>query len=205
MDKPKIQFDTARLYVRSVEESDKEAYMNLRVETSDIALAYQIHPGFRDCEWNGELNSQKDIFLAAFLKENDMMIASASFQNYESDCIELGFDVTEQYRNQGFATELVQGMLEMFNVLFSGKTASIKTNVTNSACRRVAEKCGGVFSGYEPTMAVMAMETLLESYGNKPIDDKELLAIRIKSAEFIEKNKEGVCVYVFRADHNSTK
>ena len=61
MDKPKIQFDTARLYVRSVEESDKEAYMNLRVETSDIALAYQTHPGFRDCEWNGELSSQKDI------------------------------------------------------------------------------------------------------------------------------------------------
>ena len=39
------------------------------------------------------------------------------------------------------------------------------------------------------------METLLESYGNKPIDDKELLAIRIKSAEFIEENKK-VSAYI---------
>ncbi len=73
--------------------------------------------------------------------------------------------------------------------------------MTNSACRRVAEKSGGIFSGYEPTMAAKAMATLIESYGNKPTDDKELLAIRIKSADYIEKNKEGVCVYTFGANH----
>ena len=201
MDKPIINFDTARLYIRSVEESDKEAYMNLRVETSEITQAYQSFPGFRDHEWNEELNSQKDIFLAVFLKENDMMIASASFQNYESDCIEFGFDVTERYRKQGIATELVQGMLEIVHTLFPGKMVNIKTNATNTACRRVAEKCGGIFSGYEPTMAAVALETLLESYGNKPTDDNEVLAIRKKSAEFIEENKEGACVYIFGTDH----
>lgn len=201
MDKPNIHFDTERLHVRSVEESDKEAYMDLRVETSEIAQAYQTLPGFRDREWNGELNSQKDIFLSAFLKENDVLIASASFQNYESDCIELGFDVTERYREQGIATELVQGMLEMVSNLFPGKTVSIKTNVTNSACRRVAEKCGGVFSGYEPNRAAMAMETLLESFGNKPTDNKELQAMRMASAEYIKENKETVCVYIFGADY----
>lgn len=201
MDKPIIHFDTERLHVRSVEESDKEAYMDLRVETSEIAQAYQTLPGFRDREWNGELNSQKDIFLSVFLKKNDVLIASASFQNYESDCIELGFDVTERYRKQGIATELVQGMLEIVSTLFPGKTVSIKTNVTNSACRRVAEKCGGVFSGYEPNRAAMAMETLLESFGNKPTDNKELQAMRMASAEYIKENKETVCVYIFGADY----
>lgn len=201
MDKPKIHFDTARLYVLSVEESDKEVYMNLRVETSDIAQAYHSFPRFRDHEWNGELNSQRDIFMAVFLKENDMLIASASFQNYESECIELGFDVTERYRKQGIAAELVQGMLKTVHTLFPEKRVNIKTNVTNFACRRVAEKCGGVFSGYEPTRTAVALKTLLESYGNKPTDDKEVLAIRKKSAEFIEENKEGVCVYIFGADH----
>ncbi len=122
MNKPKIHFDTPRLYVRSVEETDKEAYMNLRVDASEIAQAYQRFPGFRDSEWDGELNSQKDIFLAVFLKENDVLIVSASFQNYESDCIEIGFDVVERYRKQGIATELVQGMLEIVNTIFLGKT-----------------------------------------------------------------------------------
>ena len=200
MDKPKIHFDTPRLYVRSVEESDKEAYMNLRVETSEIAHAYQSLPGFRDREWDGELNSQKDTLLAAFLKENNLLVASASFQSYESNCIELGFDVSERYRRQGFATELVQGMLKTISTIFPDKTVSLRTAVTNTACRRVAEKCGGVFSGYEPTRATMAMAALMESYGNTPTDDKELLAMRIKGTEFIEENKEGVCVYIFGVD-----
>lgn len=57
MDKLKIFFDTERLSVRSIEKSDKEAYMNLRAVTSEIAQAYQILPGFRDQEWNLSLSS----------------------------------------------------------------------------------------------------------------------------------------------------
>lgn len=34
MDKPKISFKTERLFICSIEESDKEMYMDLRVETS---------------------------------------------------------------------------------------------------------------------------------------------------------------------------
>ncbi len=68
MEKPKISFDTERLYVRSVEETDKDDYMNLRVETSELSQAYQSVPGFRDYEWEGELNSQKDIYMAVFMK-----------------------------------------------------------------------------------------------------------------------------------------
>lgn len=197
MEKPKISFDTERLYVRSVEEMDKDDYMNLRVETSELSQAYQSVPGFRDHEWEGELNSRKDIYMAVFMKTNDKIVASCSFQGYEGDCVELGFDVEEQYRKQGIATELVQGMLRTVSTVFSGKPVMIRTNVTNTACRRVAEKCGGVFSGYEATLAAKAIAGLMESYGNKPTDDEELLEMRQRNAEFIEENKEGVCGYRF--------
>lgn len=197
MEKPKISFDTERLYVRSVEETDKDDYMNLRVETSELSQAYQSVAGFRDYEWEGELNCQKDIYMAVFMKADDKMVANCSFQGYEGDCVELGFDVEEQYRKQGIARELVQGMLRTVRTVFSGKPVMIRTNVTNTACRRVAEKCGGVFSGYEPTLAAKAIARLMESYGNKPIDDEELLEMRQRNAEFIEENKEGVCVYRF--------
>ena len=197
MEKPKIFFDTKRLYVRSVEAKDKEDYMNLRVETSELSQAYQSFPGFRDYEWEGELNSRKDIYMAVFMKADDKMVASCSFQSYEGECVELGFDVKEQYRKQGIATELVQGMLRTVRTLFSGKPVMIRTNVTNAACRRVAEKCGGVFSGYEPTLAAKAIAGLIESYGNKSTDDEELLEMRKRNPEFIEENKEGVCVYRF--------
>lgn len=131
------------------------------------------------------------------MKTNDKMVASCSFQGYVGDSVELGFDVEEQYRKQGIATELVQGMLRTVSTVFSGKPVMIRTNVTNTACRRVAEKCGGVFSGYEPTLAAKAIARLMESYGNKPTDDEELLEMRQRNAEFIEENKKGVCVYRF--------
>ena len=51
MEKPKISFETERLYVCSVEEADKEVYMDLREETSELSRAYQSVPGFRDYKW----------------------------------------------------------------------------------------------------------------------------------------------------------
>ena len=55
-------------------------------------------------------------------------------------------------------------------------------------------------------MVPKAVATLIESYGNRHTDDKELLAIRIKSAGFIEEKKRCVCVYIpfgqiIREDH----
>ncbi len=195
MEKPRISFFTDRLYVRSVEESDKEKYMDLREATSSLASAYKSFPGFRDHEWEGEFNSPNEIYVAVFLKDSQDLVASASFQKFDTDTIEFGFDVAEAYRNQGIATELIKGMIQTEHTLFPGKPFVIRTDVDNAACRRVAEKCGGYLTGYEPTLAAKAIATLMESYGNKPTDDEELIQMRKKNAEFIEENKEGVCVY----------
>ena len=111
MDKPKIAFETERLIVRSIEEADKEAYMDLRAATSKFASVYEEVPGYRDREWDHELNSEEEIYLAAFLKDGNSLAAISSFQNIGSDTIEFGFDVWEQYRNQGLATELIRGMI----------------------------------------------------------------------------------------------
>ena len=62
----------------------------------------------------------------------------------------------------------------------------IRTDVTNAACRRVAEKCGGVMTGYEPTLASKAIAALMESYGNKLTDDEDMKKKKKKNADFIE-------------------
>ena len=54
MGKLRVSFFTDRLYVRSVEKTDKEKYMNLRETTSSLAAAYKSLPGFRENEWEGE-------------------------------------------------------------------------------------------------------------------------------------------------------
>lgn len=195
MEKPRISFFTDRLYIRSVEKSDKDKYMNLRETTSPLASVYKSLPGFRDHEWEGELNSPNDIYVAAFLKDTLELVAIASFQNYDTDTIEFGFDVSESYRNQGIATELIRGMVQTAHTFFPGKTFVIRTDMTNAACRRVAEKCGGILTECEPTLAAKVIANFIKLYDYKSTDDPALIQRRKKNAEFIEENKEGVCIY----------
>ena len=68
MDKPRISFLTDRLYIRSVEESDKEDYMALRIATSELAEAYESNPAFGDHEWAYELNSSCDVYLSVLFQ-----------------------------------------------------------------------------------------------------------------------------------------
>ena len=144
-----MDFETKRLHIRSVEEKDKEPYMSLRSNNSDFSAAYEILPGFFDYEWEGELNSKEDIYLSVFFKDNGIFVGSASIQSYKEDIAELGFDVCKEYWNQGIATEILNGLIGEAYRLYKFSKIVVRANKDNLASRRVAEKCGGAFEGYE--------------------------------------------------------
>ena len=110
-DKPIIDFETERLHIRSVQECDKEAYIALRIQNSMTPKAYEKIPGFRDYEWESELNGDGDLFLSVFLKPEELFVASASIQHYKKPAIEIGYDVVKEYQNRGIATELIKGLV----------------------------------------------------------------------------------------------
>ena len=99
--------------------------------------------------------------------------------------------MAEWYRKQGIATELVLGMLREARILFPGKKIKIRTDVTNAACRRVAEKCGAVLAGYEPDVLARALIQYLDMYGKEPTEDPKTLEKRREYTEYIENNREG--------------
>ena len=195
MEKPLIEFETERLYVRPVRENDKEEYMALRASTSILSEYYEKNSEHLNHEWNNEFNSKDNIYLSVFLKENGSFAASCSFQKYQSDTIEFGFDVMAEYRNQGFATELVKGMLRVMHLQFPGKSVKIRTRKDNAACRRVADKCGGIIVGYEPD----PLFTLLADLAGKIREDAQTspaLKKRVKEIDdLLAQKKETVCVY----------
>lgn len=203
MEKPRISFETERLIVRSIEDADQEYYMDLRAETSELAAAYQTLPGFREKEWDTELNGTDDIYMAAFLKEDSTFVASCSFQNYVGDVLELGYDVVAEYRNRGIATELVNGMLVTAFSVFAGKPALIKTKSSNQACRRVAEKCGGEFKGYEETPAAKAIASMMQELREKDPEDETFKKLQKENEAFLEESKDGVCIYTFSAKNKT--
>ena len=196
MEKPIIKFETERLFVRSVQEKDKEYSMALRVGNSEISDAYNSSPGFCDMEWNHELTSRDDIFLSAFLKETGRFIASGSIQKFKTNTIEFGFDVLAEYRNRGVAAELVNGMLQVVRTQFPGRSVRIRTRRENAACRRVAEKCGGVLTEYEADPWELAILRLIETLEKEDPDSDLLKSVKKDYPEgTLALEKDSIFVY----------
>lgn len=193
-EKPFIDFETDHLYIRNVAEEDKDDYMSLRVNNSNISMAYSIIPDFTDFEWNGELNGQDDIYFSVFRKPDKSFVASASIQNYREETAELGYDVKEGYRNMGIATELIKGLLAEFHRLLPDTKVIIRADHENDASRRVAEKCGGTLIRMEDSFAYRifsATKKSLEEAG-KDIDQSDSYN---DMRELMEKGKNSVYVY----------
>ena len=120
MEKPSIVLETERLYIRPVQEMDKDAYMSIRVANSDFTAAYQTWTELYDRVWECELESKDSLYLSVFQKADHVLVASASIQNYSHDMIELGYDVAEGYRNRGFATEVLGALTVRVHEEFPG-------------------------------------------------------------------------------------
>ena len=191
LDRPIIDFETDRLHIRTVCEADRDAYMSLRVNNSDLSTAYSIIPGFEDYEWESELQGNGDIYLSVFLKPDETFIASASIQGYQTEIVELGYDVVEEYRNQGFATEIVEGLRSETRRIRPDAEIIIRINKDNEASKRVAEKCGGKFKRYEDSVVSRMLASEIKEKSN----NKEMNEIRLKMAELVESGKDAVCVY----------
>ena len=192
--KPFIDFETERLHIRSVIEADKNEYMALRVNNSNISKAYSIMPDFTDYEWDGELNGEEDIHLSVFLKLDGIFVASASVQNYQEETVEIGYDVKEESRNAGIATEIVKGLLAEVHRLFPKSKVIIRADYENDASKRVAEKCGGVLIRREDSLACRMFsitKNALEAEG-KDFEQSEQYA---DMRALMEKGKDAVCVY----------
>ncbi len=187
--KPIIDFETERLHIRNVSECDKDEYMSLRVNNSPTSKAYSVIPGFRDFEWDGELHCDHDIYLSVFLRPDEIFVASASIQHYRNETVELGYDVVEEYRNRGFATEIVKGLVMTVHDLDLRKRIIIRTDIENEASKKVAEKCGAKIIEYEDPFVSRMLSKTLDSYK----DSKKYNDVK----QYVEKNKSSVCVYEF--------
>ena len=191
MDKPIIEFETGRLVVRSVQEGDKDEYMALRVQTSDISRAYSTIEGFTEYEWENELNDSDDIYMSVFLKSDFVFVASASIQNFKENSIYIGYDVKEEYRNMGIATELVIGLVKQAHSFFPESKVLSRIRVDNDVSRKVTEQCGGIIKGYEDTYFAKQVKRMMSSrtYNQIKPENKKVLESILLSGE------NGVCVY----------
>ncbi len=189
--KPILDFETERLHIRSVRAEDRDAYMAIRVKTSEFSGAYSILPELSRYEWESELDGGEEIYLSAFLRSTGELAAIGSLQQIGTPVICIGFDVAETLRNQGLATELASALTKKAHLLFPEAEVLIKMRKSNDASRRVAEKCGGVFTGYEDTPVTKLLEAAAAGVG----DPQSSRKLKAGLMDVMKQGKNGVCVY----------
>ena len=184
MEKPYIEIETEHFFIRSVAEADKSDYMGLRRQASEISAAYDIVPGFLDFEWEQELNSEDDLYLSVFDRDNNAFVASASIQAYRKQEAELGIDVVKERRRNGAGKEVLSAVLKKAHDMFPGRTFVTRINRKNAASRGLTEKCGGTFLRYDDSQFSKAVHVGLS-------DDE----IKEDVRKLYEEGKDAVVIY----------
>lgn len=185
-----IDEHTPHFHIRSVTVADKDLYMPLRAETSDVTAAYGITQEYMDTRWRSVLNSEDEICMVVF-REDDF-VAICSFQDFSGDHIELGYDVVAELRGRGIGTALAADLTGLAHEYFPGKDVIIFAREENVASWKIAERCGGVLIRREPTPEAAMTRRMLDEYGSGTAFTKEELAGMRK---LVEDGKEAVRVY----------
>jgi len=144
-----LTYEQLLKYVRCDNSLEKELNLNdsKRIIETDLkeALEQTILPNVAD--------KSKDylyctIWTAISKAENKMVGDLCLYgEPNEKGEIEIGYGVYEEYRNRGFMTEMVQGMIEWAKTQPKVKAIIASTDKTNLASFRVLEKNGFVKSG----------------------------------------------------------
>ena len=140
-------------------------------------------------------NSGETIYLRVFEKPDLKFVASCSFRNIEHAPVEIGIDVVREKRAGEIGNDLLHDLIAWGHEAFPERELRLKSRADDPACRRIAEKNGGIIIGREPTPMANALMRVIAKIGEEEIPLPEEL--KKMNAEAIERGREGICVYCF--------
>ena len=159
--------ENERLLIRPVTTVDEEQFMRIQQENSEMRNAFRDEH-FRESFWEKSLYSEDDIYMMIYLKKDSQHIGNCSFQNVNTQTIEIGIDIDRAKQNQGLGTDVLMLLVEYLRGNASGQKHKIKTKSNNIPCQRMIEKAGGRKIGVEATEFDRVMDSMtptLEKYG----------------------------------------
>lgn len=180
-----------RFLIRPVAFSDKDQFMRIQQENSEMPNAYK-EENFRKSFWEQCLAGEDDIYMMIFLKENGAHIGNCSFQNVNTDIIEIGIDIDKSKQNMGLGTGVLSLLVAYLRNHASDQKHRIKTKSNNLPCQKMIEKVGGVKTGEEATEF------------DRIMDDKMLPTLRkygmteqiTETERMLDRNK-GICTFIY--------
>jgi len=144
-----LTYEQLLMYARCDNSLERELNLNdsSRIIEADLkeALEQTILPNVADKSKNYLYST---IWTAISKTENKMVGDLCLYgEPNEKGEVEIGYGVYEEFRNRGYMTEIVQGMIEWAKTQSKVKSITASTDKGNPASSRVLEKTGFVKTG----------------------------------------------------------
>lgn len=183
--------------IRPVIESDKETFMRIRKESSEMSLAYE-EKSFYDFYWEKTLAGEGELSMMVIQKESGDVVATCAFNDMDSDTIEIGMDVDEPFRNQGMGTQILMLLVEYLRSN-TNQRIRIRTKNNNLRCQRMIAKAGGIKVGEEPTEFDKMIANMI------PVLEKTGLTEAVQQNKELLDAPKGICVNIYEFPREDCK
>ena len=189
-----IMMENALYLIRTVTDQDKDEYMRVHQENSDLSGAYDIE-GFREYFWEHGILDSSDVYMMVLRKADHLHIGNCSFQGIQEEIIEIGLDIDIPFQNQGIGTDVLKMLVDYLRTHHAGQRIQMKTKSTNLPCRKMIEKAGGRKIGEEPTEIEQFIKRMIPKLEEDGLEEKADWSKEMLS------RIESIRVYIYELDH----
>ena len=155
-------------HFRRIKPEDKDLFMAIRSETSDVAKFYSIYPEFLDYNWGLILKDENEMAMMVFQEPGDQFVGTCSFQGVQRETLELGYDVMKELRGKGIGSRMVGALFELAHKHFPDRDIFVRIRDDNPASCRVSEKNGAKFLRLDDPPEVATLQKLLDENPDLP-------------------------------------
>jgi RimJ/RimL family protein N-acetyltransferase len=143
-------FETQRLIIRKIEDSDKASMLDFHNDPATMAFISSGKADWSPEELNRKLQMNELLYPAGFgiyaveQKETSSVIGEASIFNSFDDLEqpEIGYIIARNYWNQGYGTEIVNGLIDYCKHTLCAQRIVAQMYAGNIYSARLCEKAG---------------------------------------------------------------
>ena len=164
-----------RILLRLTSEEDEENHMKLVVDVSTIKAAYEMKE-FYDKTWN-EAFHPDFLFLTILDKNTSDYLGYINVRYLSNEIPELGIDIVEKYRREGFGYEAVRLVTEQIKLKAGCRTFMVRIYSDNMASLSLFHKFSLTEVGGEESEYITAIKRLHKGQNPSALENfKELVA-----------------------------
>lgn len=161
-----VIIDSERLYIRKIDESDKNDVCSLYENITSCHLdrnQKEINEKYRNFLW-AEINSKDTINYVIVEKTSGSFVGKICMQHINNEFPELGIDLLKVFQNIGYGPEAIKAFVNWYSKEYHVFQIKIRIEKNNLHSIHVFEKIGVNFkseSTYFPASLIKKIEKLL--------------------------------------------